>query len=152
MRGGKVYKFANGTWKGKGFKEYKDRGKKNFYNIKRMLLSGSEDDSLCFEVRYFEIGPGGYSSLEHHVHEHVVFVIKGKGEVLIGKEVYSVEPMDLIRIYPNTLHRFKNVSQSTPFGFICIVNKVRDKPTYPDKKEIEKLSQIKSLSDIIKID
>lgn len=152
MSGGKVYKFMNGIWEGKTFKKYKEKDKKTFHNIKRMILSGKMDDSLCFEVRYFEVGPGGYSSLEHHEHEHVVIIVKGKGKVLIGNEVYEVVPMDLVRIYPYTLHRFKNVSEKEPFGFICIVNKDRDKPIYPDDKEIEELCKNDKIREIIKIE
>lgn len=152
MSGGKVFKFVNGIWEGKTFKEYKEKDHKTFCNIKRMLLSGAIDDTLCFEVRYFEVGPGGYSSLERHEHEHVVLVVKGRGKVLIGDEVYEVEPMDLVRIYPNTIHRFKNVSDTEPFGFICIVNKDRDRPTYPDEKEIQKLNRMNETKDILSTD
>lgn len=152
MSGGKVFRFVNGIWEGKTFKKYKEKDHKTFRNIKRMLLSGTKDDTLCFEVRYFEVGPRGYSSLERHEHEHVVLVVKGRGKVLIGDEVYEVEPMDLVRIYPNTLHRFKNVSDTEPFGFICIVNKDRDRPTYPAEEEIHKLLQNAKIIDIIKND
>jgi ribulose-bisphosphate carboxylase large chain len=42
-------------------------------------LSGKRGESQRFHVRYFEIAPGGYSTLEKHEHEHVVIPIRGRG-------------------------------------------------------------------------
>ena len=35
------------------------------------------DDALACELRYFEIAPGGHSTLERHDHLHSVMIIRG---------------------------------------------------------------------------
>lgn len=50
-------------------------------DILRTELVGKNGESCQFHVRYFEVGPGGYSTLEKHVHEHVVIPIRGRGVV-----------------------------------------------------------------------
>ena len=49
--------------------------------ILRTELIGKHGESCAFHVRYFEVGPGGYSTLEKHQHEHVVIPIRGRGVV-----------------------------------------------------------------------
>ena len=50
-----------------------------------------------FEVRYFEIAPGGFSSLEKHAHVHAVFAVRGRGRALVGDEVVELTPLDLVQ-------------------------------------------------------
>ena len=50
-------------------------------DILRTELVGKNGESCKFHVRYFEVAPGGYSTLEKHVHEHVVIPLRGKGVV-----------------------------------------------------------------------
>ena len=49
-----------------------------------------------FEVRYFEVAPGGFSSLEKHAHEHAVVCVRGLGQALVGDEVHELRPFDLV--------------------------------------------------------
>src|SRR5919204_573826 len=62
--------------------------------VKRMRLASARDVSAAFELRYFELEPGGYSSLEKHRHVHVGVVLRGRGLALIGGELFDVEPFD----------------------------------------------------------
>ncbi|MDX9714241.1 MAG: cupin domain-containing protein [Dissulfurispiraceae bacterium] len=96
-------------------------------DISRNVLIGSKGESAKFHLRYFEIAPGGRSSLEMHKHEHVVIVIKGSGRVRLDKKNYKVSYLDTIYISPNTVHQLSNPFDE-PFGFFCIVNAKRDKP------------------------
>src|ERR1700754_2591797 len=61
-----------------------------------------------FEVRYFEIAPGGFSSLEKHEHEHAVFAVRGRGRALIGLEIVELAPLDLVETTPWQPHRWTN--------------------------------------------
>lgn len=88
----------------------------------------------AFEVRYFEIAPGGYSSLEKHAHVHAVFAARGHGRVLIGREVVDLRPLDLVRTPPWAPHRWVNAGDE-PFGFLCTVDANRDRPQPLDDDE-----------------
>jgi quercetin dioxygenase-like cupin family protein len=113
-------------WTGVKDEAYKTKGSE-WSNIIRKVLVGERGESAKFHLRYFEILPGGNSSLEFHSHEHVVVCVRGTGTVLTGKKKRTMEFMDTIYIAPRTVHQFSNPS-AEPFGFICIVNSRRDRP------------------------
>lgn len=117
---------GNFKWKGVKVEKYK-RQDGGWAAISRNVLIGSRGESAKFHLRYFEIAPGGYSSLERHRHEHVVVCIRGKGKVVIGKKSHSIGYLDTAYIAPDTVHQLRNPYEE-PFGFFCIVNAVRDKP------------------------
>jgi quercetin dioxygenase-like cupin family protein len=114
-------------WSGVKEEAYKSTGSE-WSHIVRKVLVGARGESAKFHVRYFEILPGGNSSREVHRHEHVVICVKGKGSVLIGKRKQTMEFMDTIYIAPDTVHQLSN-PYGEAFGFICIVNSRRDRPT-----------------------
>src|SRR5262249_23252175 len=76
-------------WHGVEAAAYKEGGE-HHRGVTRMQLAGGQGESTAFHLRYFEIAPGGYSSLEKHVHEHVVTVLRGAGEVQLGEQVHSL--------------------------------------------------------------
>ena len=117
---------GNFKWKGVKVEKYKhpDCG---WASVSRNVIIGSRGESARFHLRYFEIAPGGYSSLEKHRHEHVVVCIRGKGTVLIGPKSHSIGYLDTVYIAPGTIHQLRN-PYSEPFGFFCIVNAKRDRP------------------------
>lgn len=117
---------GNHSWTGIKTEKYKkeDGG---WSDIARQVLVGDKGESARFHLRYFEIAPGGYSSLERHRHEHVVVCIKGKGKVVIGKKTCGLKYLDTVYIAPNTAHQLRN-PYDEPFGFFCIVNAERDRP------------------------
>lgn len=80
-----------------------------------------------FALRYFEIEPDGYSSLEKHAHVHLVVVIRGRGRALVGERVFELKPFDILYVPPNTPHRWIN-PYGEPFGFLCPADAERDKP------------------------
>ncbi len=97
----------------------------SFAGIVRRLIAAPE--SSAFDVRYFEIEPAGYSSLEHHRHVHVVLCIRGHGTVRLDDGRETVGPGDIVCIAPDTVHQFRNAG-TEPFGFFCIVDRRRDPP------------------------
>jgi len=117
---------GNFTWQGIKKEKYKTEGS-DWAGILRRVMIGRHNESTRFHLRYFEISPGGHSSLERHNHEHVVVGIRGKGEVLCGKKHYALNFLDTLYIAPDTPHQLSNPFKE-PFGFLCIVNARRDKP------------------------
>jgi len=115
------------TWSGIRTEKYKASTEKDWADIIRRVLIGNHGEETLFHVRYFEIAPGGYSSLERHRHEHVVIVVRGRGKVRLGRRSEEVGFLDTVFIKPDTPHQLLNPF-SEPFGFICIVNAERDRP------------------------
>lgn len=117
---------GNFTWTGVSDLPYKTAGTE-WSDVMRRVLIGARGESTRFHVRYFEIAPGGRSSLEQHRHEHVVICVRGEGMMLSGKNRKKLKFMDTAYIAPETEHRLSNPFQE-PFGFLCIVNAKRDRP------------------------
>jgi quercetin dioxygenase-like cupin family protein len=115
---------------------YKEEGSAPFKSITRQVLF--KDDALRCELRYFEVAPGGYSTLERHEHTHGVMILRGEADVLVGGEVRPVKQFDLVRIPPMTWHQFRTRGDE-PMGFLCMVNVERDKPQLPTPDELEQL-------------
>jgi quercetin dioxygenase-like cupin family protein len=120
------------TWPALPVREYKDRPELFRDVTRRVLLGGAAGDpaaggDLAFELRYFEIAPGGHSTLEHHRHPHAVVVITGRGEVRLGADRHEIEPFDVVYVAPGEAHQFL-ASRGEPLGFLCVVDRERDRP------------------------
>lgn len=107
-------------------------------DVMRHTLAGG--DELAYQLRYFEIAPGGFSSLEKHHHAHTIVVLRGRGQVIAGREVFRVEPFDLVVIPPVTPHQFVNAGEE-PFGFLCPVDADRDPPQALTEDELTRLME-----------
>lgn len=80
-----------------------------------------------FEVRYFEVAPGGYTSFEFHGHEHCVLVARGSGRVRLGDAWRAIGEGDAVWVSEKTPHQFQN-DGAEPFGIYCVVDRDRDRP------------------------
>lgn len=115
------------AWRGVAVQEYK-LAADHHCGVLRSVLVGGNGEQTQFEVRYFEIAPGGFTTLEHHRHEHVVVVLRGGGEVRLGEEWHPVGFGDTVYVAPHEVHQLRNPGQE-PFGFLCVVDAQRDRPT-----------------------
>lgn len=132
----KVIKASGSGWQGVERKRYKT-DTNNFRDIHRYSLLGDETKDLNFQTRYFEIQPGGYSSLEQHRHPHSVVIIRGSGSLILDNEIHELNTHDVVYISPETIHQF-HADKRDPLGFICIVDRYRDKPVIPNEESITK--------------
>lgn len=121
----KVLRFQDFRWQGVEARGYKDPDDQ-WRDVARYPLVGM-DEGTPFHVRYFQIGPGGYTTFERHDHQHVVVPIRGRGEVQLGDRWEAVSFGDVIYVAPNDPHRFRGVGDE-PFGFLCVVAADRDPP------------------------
>src|SRR5205807_1072774 len=89
----KVLKFGGFRWDGIPVREYKT-GDVPYRDVTRQTLlgEGAGEEPFNFVTRYFEIQPGGYSTLERHQHPHAVVVIRGRGRVTLGGTSYDCAP------------------------------------------------------------
>ena len=127
---------AAGRWENVEETRYKDAGSAPFRDITRQVLF--QDPSLACELRYFEMQPGGYSTLERHEHVHAVMIQRGRGRVLLGDRIHAVREHDLVHIPPLTWHQFV-ADCGEPFGFLCMVNAERDRPQLPTEDDLRAL-------------
>jgi quercetin dioxygenase-like cupin family protein len=127
---------AEGRWAGVDLLHYKAEGSAPFRDITRQVLF--QDPALACELRYFEIQPGGYSTLERHEHAHAVMVQRGRGQVLVGRQVFDLEEHALVHIPALTWHQFRAPADA-PLGFLCMVNRERDRPQLPTAEDLASL-------------
>jgi S-methyl-1-thioxylulose 5-phosphate methylthiotransferase len=107
---------------------YKQDGSAPFRDVTRQVLFDSTDPPA--QLRYFEVAPGGWTTLERHEHVHAVMVIRGRGQCLVGERAYDIALHDLVSVPPMTWHQFRS-SGDEPLGFLCLVAAERDRPQLP---------------------
>ncbi|HEY6793891.1 MAG TPA: cupin domain-containing protein [Kineosporiaceae bacterium] len=107
---------------------YKAEGEAPFKDVTRQVLF--DDDLMGAQLRYFEVGPGGWTTLERHEHVHNVVVLRGHGRCLLGDAVHDLAPSDLVDVPPLTWHQFR-AADDEPLGFLCLVRQDRDRPQLP---------------------
>lgn len=88
-------------------------------------LIGPRERAPHFAMRYFEIEPGGCTSLDSHPHDHGVMILRGQGRVLLGEDEVDVSFGDVLYVSPYEVHQFKCVG-SEPLGFLCVVPAKRE--------------------------
>ena len=123
-------------WEDVDLLPYKEDERALFKSITRQTLFSDSD--LDGELRYFEMAPGGFSTLERHEHMHAVLILRGRGHCLVGHEIKAIETRDLITVPAMTWHQFR-ATQGDPLGFLCMVNAKRDKPQLPTEEDLEAL-------------
>ena len=135
-------------WEGSDLLKYKEEGS-FFKTITRQILFDGRED-FPMQMRYFEIAPGGHSTLERHKHVHVVMVIRGEGEALVGRRVHHLKWFDVMVINPETWHQFR-ATRNTEFGFLCMVKMERDRPHLPDEQEKKKLLENPEIAHFVRL-
>jgi len=120
----------------------------SFKECSRIELIGKRGESPVFHVRYFEVAPGGWTTLEHHQHEHVVVVLRGEGEIQLGLESYVLGMGDVGYTAPGDTHQLRcKVGAKEPFGFICVVAADRDRPIEDEPSELLKMCKMAHILD-----
>lgn len=120
----------NFHWPAREDQRYKATQALPFRGVRRVDLIGKQGEPCHFELRYFELEPGGYTSLEKHVHTHVLIGARGRGVVVMGEERSTLDPDDIAYVAPLQTHQLRNEGDR-PFGFYCIVDRERDRPMAP---------------------
>lgn len=129
MSGGGVRRHAGDQrWDGVEVLAYKAAGEAPFKDVTRQVLF--DDDRIGAQLRYFEVSPGGWTTLERHEHVHNVLVLRGRGRCLVGDAVRDLALHDLVEVPPWTWHQFR-AAPDEPLGFLCLVRQERDRPQLP---------------------
>jgi quercetin dioxygenase-like cupin family protein len=139
---------GNFTWENTAVLNYKEDGAL-FKDITRQTLFPGNPE-LPSELRYFEIAPGGHSTLERHRHVHVVMAIRGRGQVLAGTRVADVDWLDVVTLPALTWHQFQ-ANRGETLGFLCLVAQERDRPERPGPDELSALNRHPEVARFIKV-
>jgi quercetin dioxygenase-like cupin family protein len=130
-----VRRFSAFGWDGVPVLSYKEGGP--YKGVTRQVLFEGED-SLPVQWRYFEVEPGGHSTLERHEHIHYVLILRGKGRCLVGETVSDIAEHDLVEVPSLEWHQFR-AAEDAPLGFLCLVSTTRDKPQLPQADDLDAL-------------
>ena len=125
-------------WEGVDVLAYKQEGAAPFKDVTRQVLF--EGGRLPAQLRYFEVAPGGWTTLERHEHVHAVMVIRGRGQCLVGDRAYEIGERDLVSVPPMTWHQFR-AAPAEPLGCLCLVAADRDRPQLPAADEVPALTR-----------
>jgi ribulose-bisphosphate carboxylase large chain len=123
-------KFDDWQWAGRHTRLYKDDETLRFKGIKRVELLGKFGEQTAFDLRYFEVEPGGFSSREKHLHTHAIIVARGGGEIEINGQRTALAAQDIVYVAPLEVHQL-HATGHEPLGFYCIVDHQRDRPMAP---------------------
>lgn len=126
-------------WEEVEVRAYKEEASAPFRNVTRQVLAAAPD--LKAELRYFEVAPGGWTTLERHAHVHAVTILAGAGRALVGAEAFDVAALDLISVPAWAWHQFR-AAIDQPLGFLCMVDAERDRPQLPTAEERAALAAI----------
>ncbi len=132
-----------GRWSGVELMHYKQEGSAPFRDVSRQVLFGA--DNLAAQLRYFEVAPGGYTTLERHQHAHAVLILRGGGRALVGTAILELAEHDLVTVPPLSWHQFR-APPDGPLGFLCMVNAERDRPQLPDPAQLEALRALPQIA------
>lgn len=114
---------------------------------RRKLFIESAESGI--ELRYFEIGPGGYTTLEKHDHMHLVIPIRGRGSCLVENRLFELSINDMIHVPSWAWHQFR-AAEDESLGFLCLVKVDRDRPTLPSEEDLERLRQDPQVAEFIR--
>ena len=122
---------------------YKQEGSAPFRDVTRQVLF--YDPALGCQLRYFEVAPGGHTTLERHEHAHAIVIERGRGRCLVGDRVFPVAAHDLVHVPPLTWHQFR-ADPKEPLGFLCMVNSTRDRPQLPRDDDLDRMRTIPDIA------
>ncbi|GAB4359300.1 MAG: 1-methylthio-xylulose 5-phosphate sulfo-lyase [Immundisolibacter sp.] len=138
------------TWPQVPLRVYKNDGSSHRDITRRTLLGeGVGEEALDALVRYFEIQPGGYSTLERHQHPHAVVVLRGRGSVILDRQVTPVTAGDCVYVAPQCFHQF-HADAGEVLGFLCVVSRERDRPVLPTAQELARLREVPAVARLLR--
>ena len=117
-----------------------------FKDISRQVLF--EEAELRCELRYFEMEPGGYSTLERHEHTHAVMILRGHGQCMVGGEVRAVKQFDLVSIPALTWHQFRATATSRSAS--CAWSKSARQAAAADEEDLAAMKAGPAIAEFLK--
>jgi quercetin dioxygenase-like cupin family protein len=89
-------------------------------DVVKKVPIGKDEGWDNYTLRTFTIGPGGHTPKHTHDWEHVNYIIRGQGKLMIDGREHIVESRDFALVPANAEHQYSNPFDED-FEFICIV-------------------------------
>ena len=89
-------------------------------HVKIRWLISKKDGAPRFQMRLFEVGPGGRTPFHAHDWEHEVFILEGSG---VTRDKTNEEPFkeeDVFFVPAMEWHQFINTGKET-LKFLCLI-------------------------------
>ncbi len=102
--------------------EAKTVGIEGAEGVTMRMLIGPDDGAPNFNMRLFEVSPGGCTPRHTHDWEHEVYVLSGVGVVLDDGEERPISTGDCVYVPPDEDHQFRNTGGEN-LKFLCLVPK-----------------------------
>jgi quercetin dioxygenase-like cupin family protein len=85
------------------------------------VIYGPKDNAPTFAMRVFELAPGGHTPYHEHNFEHEVLILDGRIAVVTPDGPRPLKIHDTLLVPANETHQFKNLSDTQPASFMCLV-------------------------------
>ena len=89
-------------------------------DVTMRMLIGPGDGAANFNMRMFEVAPGGHTPRHTHDWEHEVYVLAGAGTVCAAGADTPLAAGQCVYVPPNEEHQFLNAADR-PLRFLCLV-------------------------------
>lgn len=99
--------------------------------VSMAVMVGKEDGAPHFSMRSFRVAPGASTPRHAHDYEHEVFVVAGRGTVLLGGAERPIGAGDVVYVPANHEHQFRasaedDLGPADGLSFLCVVPVRRD--------------------------
>ena len=135
-------------WEGVAVEAYKAAGEP-FRGVTRQVLFGPDAGGRS-ELRYFEVEAGGWTTLERHAHVHQVLVLCGRGRALVGDRLVDLAPLDALEVPAKSWHQLR-AAEDEALGFLCLVDRERDRPERPAPEDLAALRARPELAEFLRV-
>ncbi len=88
------------------------------------VMVGQSDNAPNFAMRHILVEPGGHSPRHSHDYEHEVYIVKGKGTVLLQGKDQPIRTGDVVYVPADHEHQFRAGDQG--LSFLCLVPVTRN--------------------------
>lgn len=90
-------------------------------DVKVRVVFGPADNAPTFAMRVFELAPGGHTPFHTHPFEHEAIALTGDIAAVTEQGEHPLENGDVLLVAPDEKHQFKNLSDTKPASFMCLV-------------------------------
>ena len=85
----------------------------------------AEDGAANFDMRVLEFEPGGHTSFHEHVWEHEIFILDGRGAVVLEGLEQGFKKGDAVFIEQSEKHQIKNTGEEL-LRLICCIPQIKN--------------------------
>lgn len=88
------------------------------FKVQRLVFP----DIQVMDPRIVKIAPGKSNELHRHAHESIFVILRGRGEVLLGKKAVPVQKGNIAFVPRWVLHQTRNLDANEPLELLAITD------------------------------